>query len=128
MPLRLALQETTEKRVRLARRKLNARSEGRRIAVDCRRGGQHEVLAAPPKDPIILIAGAPFALRRIGRARMDVVRKAVLEVHLGSELQRALGGGRADLDMYVHSPAGIPAGVYREKPRFAVCVRELVAA
>ena len=78
MPLPLMLQEAMRNGVRLARRKLQARSKGRRIAIGSLRRRQHEVFAAAPEDPIILIAGGTFSLCRVRSGGMDAVRKVVL--------------------------------------------------
>jgi len=112
----------------LARRKLQACSKGCRIAIGRLCGRQHEMLAAAPEDPIILIPASTFSLCRVRKGGMDAVRKAVLKIHLRSKLKRPLGAGyRTDFDVNMHSPAVIPARINREKLRFTLCIGELIA-
>ena len=112
----------------LLSRKLEADLERGRIAVGCWNRRQHELIAAAPENTIVLVSGRARSSCGIRGVGVDAVGQSVIKIHLRCELKASPGHGRrANLEMDVHRPAFIPAGVYGDKPGFATRVGDLVA-
>ena len=104
----------------LLSRKLEADLERGRIAVGRCGRNKHELIAATPEDAIMLVSRDALPSRGIRRVSMDAIRQSVVEVHLRRELKASPGRGRgANLEVDMHRPAFIPAGVYGDEPGLA---------
>jgi len=119
----------TFSRPRCCSRELEADGKRCLIAIGrcCR--SQHELIAATPEDPIMLVSRGTHSSRGIGRVSMDAIRQSVVEIHLRRELKGSWGRwGGPYLEMDMHRPAFIPTGVYGDESDLAALVGDLVAA
>ena len=86
------------------------------------------MIAATPEDAIVLVARSALSLRCVGCIGIDAVRQPVVEIHLRREFEGPSGLRRgANLNVNVHCPALIPAGVDGEKLDLAARVGDLIA-
>src|SRR5262249_49643306 len=99
--------------------------EPRGVAGPARGGHREQLTATVPEEAVALVGQAGLAAARVGLEGVDAIAERVVEVDLRGEF---LTVGRTDLEVDVHRPTRIPAGVDRREPSQTGRGRRLVAA
>src|SRR5882724_7980881 len=108
---------------------LERQLERRRVSGRGGRHREHELGARIAVDAVPRIAQALLSPARAGRLGEDLVAERIVEEELRGEIVHpTTARRRPDLEVDVHGPAPVGAGIDRGEAREAVAVRGLVAA